>query len=92
LPATARKRRSLVIPITACATQSVTTSASVSLRRADPGRSRQEIVSRAESGCEEHVEVGVHRGLPVDGGLDAADFGHGSPKLSNTAPAVESTI
>ena len=52
----------------------------------------QEIVSRAENGDEEQVEVGVHRGLPVDGDLDTADFGLSSRNPPITAPAVESTI
>ena len=52
----------------------------------------QEIVSRAENGDEEQVEVGVHRGLPVDGDLDTADFGPSSRNPPITAPAVESTI
>src|SRR5215211_807674 len=53
---------------------------------------RQQIVRRAENGDEEQVKVGVHRGLPVDGDLDTADFDHSSTKPSITAPAVESVI
>lgn len=43
----------------------------------------QEIVCRAENRGEAQVEVGVHRGLPVDGDLDTADFDHSSkiPRL-----------
>jgi hypothetical protein len=44
----------------------------------------EEIVRRAENGDEERVEVGVHRGLPVDGDLDTADFDHSSPNPSIT--------
>jgi hypothetical protein len=53
---------------------------------------RQEIVSRAVNDGTESVEVGVHRGLQVDGALDTADFGLSAQNPSNTAQAVESTI
>jgi hypothetical protein len=53
---------------------------------------RQEIVRRAVNGSEEQVEVGVHRGLPVSGVVNTADFGLSSKNPSNTASAVESTI
>jgi hypothetical protein len=62
---------------------------------ASPGVRRllgQEIVRRAINDGAESVEVGVHRGLQVDGALDTADFGLSAPKPSNTAHAVESTI
>lgn len=36
---------------------------------------RQEIVRRAIDDGAESVEVGVHRGLPVDGDFSTADFG-----------------
>src|SRR5574340_1112164 len=53
----------------------------------------QEIVSRAEHGDAESVEVGVHRGLLVDGAFGTADFDLSARKPPiNTAPAVESTI
>jgi len=53
---------------------------------------RQEIVRRAENGDAERVEVGVHRGLQVDGALDTADFGLSAKKPSKPATTVESTI
>jgi hypothetical protein len=53
---------------------------------------RQEIVSRAINGDAESVEVGVHRGLLVDGVLDTADFGLSAETPSNAASAVESII
>jgi hypothetical protein len=53
---------------------------------------RQEIVRRAENGDAESVEVGVHRGLQVDGALDTADFGLSAKNPSDTATPVESTI
>ena len=40
-----------------------------------PGLLRQEIVRRAINGGAESVEVGVHRGLSVDGCLSTVDFG-----------------
>ena len=52
----------------------------------------QEIVRRAVNGGAESVEVGVHRGLQVDGVLDTADFGLSAQNPPNTAPTVESTI
>jgi hypothetical protein len=52
----------------------------------------QEIVCRAINDCAESVEVGVHRGLQVDGDLSTADFGLSALKSSITAFAVESTI
>jgi hypothetical protein len=57
-----------------------------------PRRLRQEIVSRAIHGDAESVEVGVHRGLLVDGVLSTADFDPSAPKPSTTANAVESLI
>ena len=57
-----------------------------------PWRFRQEIVSRAIHGDAESVEVGVHRGLLVDGDFSTADFGLSAQNPSNTAIAVESTI
>jgi len=67
------------------------------LRVCDPPASvsrllRQEIVRRAINGNAESVEVGVHRGLQVDGVLDTADFGLSAKNPPNTATAVESTI
>ena len=76
----------------AWATQSVTTSASVTIRRAFPGGSGRKIVRRAVNGDAESVEVGVHRGLLVDGDFGTADFGLSAQNPSNTAIAVESTI
>jgi hypothetical protein len=52
----------------------------------------QEIVRRAINGSAESVEVGVHRGLQVDGDLSTADFGLSASNPSITALAVESTI
>ena len=46
----------------ACATQSVTTSASVTLRLAFSRPLRQEIVRRDINSGKQQVEVGVHRG------------------------------
>ena len=40
----------------------------------------------------ESVEVGVQRGLLVDGVFDTADFGLSARNPLNTALAVESTI
>jgi len=75
LRATAKNSRSESTPITACATQSVTTSASVTLRRAFFGPFRQEIVRGAEHRNEQQVEVGEHRGpLGSTARLSTADF------------------
>ncbi|HEX3325104.1 MAG TPA: hypothetical protein VHR65_08260 [Solirubrobacterales bacterium] len=52
----------------------------------------QEIVCRAINDGAESVEVGVHRGLSVDGCFSTADFGLSALKSSITALAVESTI
>src|SRR5579871_3436890 len=57
-----------------------------------PGPLGQEIVRRAINDGAESVEVGVHRGLQVDGALDTADFGLSATNPSNTANTVESTI
>jgi hypothetical protein len=67
------------------------------LRVCDPAAgvswlARQEIVRRAINGDAESVEVGVHRGLQVDGDLITADFGLSASNPSITAIAVESTI
>jgi hypothetical protein len=68
------------------------------------GLLRQEIVRRAINGSAESVEVGVHRGLSVDGCFSTADFGLSALKSSTATPeavprnrladtnAVESTI
>jgi len=49
----------------------------------------QEIVRHAINGGEESVEVGVHRGLQVDGeNLITADFGLSSPIPSTSAASV----
>jgi hypothetical protein len=52
----------------------------------------QEIVCRAINDGAESVEVGVHRGLSVDGCFSTADFGLSASNPSITAFAVESTI
>lgn len=52
----------------------------------------QEIVCRAINDGAESVEVGVHRGLSVDGCFSTADFGLSVSNPSITAAAVESTI
>jgi len=52
----------------------------------------QEIVRRAINDGAESVEVGVHRGLSVDGCFGTADFGLSALNPSITALAVESTI
>jgi hypothetical protein len=52
----------------------------------------QEIVRCAINGDAEGVEVGVHRGLQVDGVLDTADFGPSVQNPFATAIAVESII
>src|SRR6187200_319293 len=52
----------------------------------------QEIVRRAINDGAESVEVGVHRGLSVDGCFGTADFGLSASNPSITAAAVESTI
>ena len=57
-----------------------------------PWRFRQEIVRRAINGDAESVEVGVHRGLLVDGDFSTADFGLSAQNPSTTVTAVESTI
>ena len=57
-----------------------------------PWRFRQEIVRRAINGDAESVEVGVHRGLQVDGVISTADFGLSAQNPSDTALAVESLI
>jgi hypothetical protein len=56
------------------------------------GRFWQEIVGRAINDRAESVEVGVHRGLLVDGVLDTADFGLSVLNPFTTAIAVESII
>src|SRR6478736_3630064 len=52
----------------------------------------QEIVCRAINDGAESVEVGVHRGLSVDGCFSTADFGLSASNPLLTARAVESTI
>src|ERR1700710_1527370 len=52
----------------------------------------QEIVCRAINGGAESVEVGVHRGLSVDGCFSTVDFGLSASNPLLTAVAVESTI
>ena len=52
----------------------------------------QEIVGRAINGGAESVEVGVQRGLLVDGAVNTADFGLSALNPLITALAVESTI
>jgi hypothetical protein len=52
----------------------------------------QEIVSSAINDGAESVEVGVHRGLLVDGVFSTADFGLSAQNPWNTAAAVESLI
>jgi len=56
------------------------------------GLGGQEIVRRAINDGAESVEVGVHRGLSVDGCFSTADFGLSALNPSITALAVESTI
>jgi hypothetical protein len=75
----------------AWATQSMMTSASETRRRA-AGALRKEIVGCAINGGAESVEVGVQRGLLVDGVVNTADFGLSAPNPLITAFAVESTI
>jgi hypothetical protein len=78
----------------ACATQSVTTSASVRLTPGVLGLLRQEIVSRHVNGNEQQVEVGVHRG-PLGSALclSTADFDPAAQKSSiTTGLAMESII
>jgi hypothetical protein len=59
----------------ACATQRVTTSASVRMRLAVLPPPRQEIVSRTEHGNQQQVEVGEHRGpLGSTARIGTADF------------------
>jgi hypothetical protein len=50
------------------------------------GLLRQEIVCRAINDGAESVEVGVHRGLSVDGCFSTVDFGLSALKSSTTAP------
>src|SRR5215204_541773 len=52
----------------------------------------QEIVRRAINDGAESVEVGVHRGLSVDGCFSTVDFGLSASNPLITAVAVESTI
>jgi hypothetical protein len=52
----------------------------------------QKIVARAINGGAESVEVGVQRGLLVDGAVNTADFGLSALCPPVTALAVESTI
>jgi len=76
----------------AWATQSVTTSAYVTLAGV-LSPLWQEIVGRDENGREQQVEVGVHRGLQGRRCvLSTADFDLAAPNPTNTAQAVESTI
>jgi hypothetical protein len=76
----------------AWATQSVAISASVTRRRAFPGLLRQEIVGRAINGSAESVDIGVHRGLLVNGDLITADFGLSASNPLPTGIPVESII
>ncbi len=46
----------------------------------------QEIVGRAVDTDAQQVEVGVHRGLQVDGAVSTADFGLPSPGPSRHGP------
>jgi hypothetical protein len=73
----------LGIPMIACATQSVTTSASVTLRRGVPRLLGQEI-GRALNDGAESVEPDVHRGVQVDGVLITADFSLSTKNPTNT--------
>jgi hypothetical protein len=57
-----------------------------------PWRFGQEIVSSAINHGAEKVEVGVHRGLLVDGVFSTADFDLFTQNPWNTAKAVESII
>ena len=50
-----------------------------------PWRFGQEIVSSAINDGAESVEVGVHRGLQVDGDFSTADFGLSAQNPSNPA-------
>jgi len=54
--------------------------------------SGQKVVARAINGGAESVEVGVQRGLLVDGAVNTADFGLSALCPPFTALAVESTI
>ena len=56
------------------------------------GQSWQEIINRARHGDATSIEVGVHRGLQVDGVRDTADFGLPAQHPFATAIAVESLI
>ena len=78
--------------MTACATHKLTSSASVTSRRAFAAGARQEIVGCAINDRAESVEVGVHRGLLVDGVVSTADFGLSVENPFATAIAVESII
>jgi hypothetical protein len=66
------------------------------VRDQPPGIGRplgQEIISRAINGDAESVEVGVHRGLRVDGALlSTADFDLSAQNPVSTAMSVESLI
>ena len=76
----------------ACATQSVTSSASVTLA---PGVALclwQKIVGCAIDDRAESVEVGVHRGLRADGVLDTVGFGLSALLSLATGELVESII
>ena len=53
---------------------------------------RQEIVGGDINRGAEGVEVGVHRGLRVDGAIATADFGPSAPSPFTTARSVESII
>ena len=77
----------------AWATQSVTTSASVTMRLAFAWAAGQEIVGRAINDHAESVEVGVHRGLRADGAvLSTVDFDLSASSPASTAMSVESLI
>ena len=68
----------------------------LSVRDQPPGIGRplgQEIISRAINGDAESVEVGVHRGLRVDGAvLSTADFDLSVSNPVSTGMRVESII
>jgi hypothetical protein len=57
-----------------------------------PGPGGQEIVRRAINDGAESVEVGVHRGLSVDGCFSTVDFGLSASNPLPTGNPVESTI
>ncbi len=76
--------------VTTWATAKVVTSASSSIRRALGARAGRRSLAVTETAVREGVEVGVHRGLQVDGAIATVDFDPSASNPGTTAMSVES--